>query len=544
MTGWIRNISIKKKLLLIVSMALVGMVVLQGVALFKLKQNLLEDRQVKTRNLVEAAHSVLAYYQQQQSDGVMTASEAQLAAKRTIHNMRYDDDQYFWINDMDMQMVMHPIKPELDGKDVSKTEDSNGKAIFADMVRTVRSEGEGFVDYLWAKPGKKDPVEKISFVKGFEPWNWVVGSGIYIDDVEIIFQENVVSYSLILIVILALISAMFWLVATAVTKPVASLHKVMRDVSANSDLSLRANIDGNDEIAQMAASFNDMLTVFKDSILQVSSGVSQLASSAEELSAVTELTNAGIQKQYSDIDQVATAMHEMSKTVQEVASNTNNTAQATEEADKHTTKGHAVASGAMSAINELVGEMRSASEVIYGLENDTKDIGVILDVIRGIAEQTNLLALNAAIEAARAGDQGRGFAVVADEVRSLAQRTQESVEEIEEMISRLQDGALNAVKVMDNSQNMAGKSVEQISETAEVLNVINSTVSTINQMTLQIATAAEEQSSVAEEMNRNINNISQVAESTSQGAQQTSTASSELAELAENLQSVIMRFSV
>ncbi len=544
MTRWIKNISIKKKLLLIVSMALIGMVVLQGVALFNLKHNLLEDRQVKTRNLVEAAYSVLAYYQQQQSDGLMTASDAQLAAKRTIYNMRYDDGQYFWINDMQMQMVMHPIKPELDGKDVSRTEDSNGKAIFADMVRIVRSEGEGFVDYLWAKPGMKDPVEKISFVKGFEPWDWVIGSGIYIDDVETIFQENVVNYSLILIVILALISTMSWLVATAVTKPVAMLHKVMRDVSANSDLSLLANIDGKDEIAQMAVSFNDMLTIFKESILQVSSVVSQLASSAEELSAVTELTNNGIQKQYCDIDQVATAMHEMSKTVQEVASNTNNTAQATEEADKHTAKGHAVAGGAMGAINELVGEMKSASEVICGLESDTKDISVILDVIRGIAEQTNLLALNAAIEAARAGDHGRGFAVVADEVRLLAQRTQESVEEIEAMIRRLQEGALNAVKVVDNSHNMAGKSVELMSEATEVLNVINGTVSSINQMTLQIATAAEEQSSVAEEMNRNIINISQVAENNSQGAQQTSTASSELAKLAENLQSVISRFAV
>ncbi len=544
MTRWIKNISIKKKLLLIVSMALIGMVVLQGVALFNLKHNLLEDRQVKTRNLVEAAYSVLAYYQQQQSNGLMTASDAQLAAKRTIYNMRYDDGQYFWINDMQMQMVMHPIKPELDGNDVSRTEDSNGKAIFADMVRTVRSEGEGFVDYLWAKPGMKDPVEKISFVKGFEPWDWVIGSGIYIDDVETIFQENVVNYSLILIVILALISTMSWLVATAVTKPVAMLHKVMRDVSANSDLSLLANIDGKDEIAQMAVSFNDMLTIFKESILQVSSVVSQLASSAEELSAVTELTNNGIQKQYCDIDQVATAMHEMSKTVQEVASNTNNTAQATEEADKHTAKGHAVAGGAMGAINELVGEMKSASEVICGLESDTKDISVILDVIRGIAEQTNLLALNAAIEAARAGDHGRGFAVVADEVRLLAQRTQESVEEIEAMIRRLQDGALNAVKVVDNSHNMAGKSVELMSEATEVLNVINGTVSSINQMTLQIATAAEEQSSVAEEMNRNIINISQVAENNSQGAQQTSTASSELAKLAENLQSVISRFAV
>ncbi len=544
MTRWIKNISIKKKLLLIVSMALIGMVVLQGVALFNLKHNLLEDRQVKTRNLVEAAYSVLAYYQQQQSNGLMTASDAQLAAKRTIYNMRYDDGQYFWINDMQMQMVMHPIKPELDGNDVSRTEDSNGKAIFADMVRTVRSEGEGFVDYLWAKPGMKDPVEKISFVKGFEPWDWVIGSGIYIDDVETIFQENVVNYSMILIVILALISTMSWLVATAVTKPVAMLHKVMRDVSANSDLSLLANIDGKDEIAQMAVSFNDMLTIFKESILQVSSVVSQLASSAEELSAVTELTNNGIQKQYCDIDQVATAMHEMSKTVQEVASNTNNTAQATEEADKHTAKGHAVAGGAMGAINELVGEMKSASEVICGLESDTKDISVILDVIRGIAEQTNLLALNAAIEAARAGDHGRGFAVVADEVRLLAQRTQESVEEIEAMIRRLQDGALNAVKVVDNSHNMAGKSVELMSEATEVLNVINGTVSSINQMTLQIATAAEEQSSVAEEMNRNIINISQVAENNSQGAQQTSTASSELAKLAENLQSVISRFAV
>jgi methyl-accepting chemotaxis protein len=272
--------------------------------------------------------------------------------------------------------------------------------------------------------------------------------------------------------------------------------------------------------------------------------VTQLASAAEETSAVTTQTNAGISQQLSETSQVATAMNEMSATVQDVARNAVEAATAAKDADVTFDEGKKVVDRVISAIGELAGEVESAANVIQQLEEESRNIGSVLDVIKSIAEQTNLLALNAAIEAARAGEQGRGFAVVADEVRTLAGRTQESTQEIEEMISRLQSGTDNAVKVMESGKEITQVGVDQAAAAGEALQTINAAVEQISGMNTQIASAAEEQSAVAEEINRSIVSINEVAEQSSIGAQQTAAASDDLAKLAEQLKALVERFKV
>ncbi len=313
---------------------------------------------------------------------------------------------------------------------------------------------------------------------------------------------------------------------------------------AKGDLTKKINISGKDEFAWMCWEYTQARKGFTEVVQSIKANSTQLAAAAEELSTITEQSSLGVAKQQSETQQVATAMNEMSVTVQEVAKNAASAATAAQEADEQAKNGHQVVSDTVATINSLANEVANTSEVIEKLKGDSLSIGSVLDVIRDIAEQTNLLALNAAIEAARAGEQGRGFAVVADEVRTLASRTQQSTQEINEMIERLQSGANEAVTVMEQGREKAEASVEQAAKAGCALEAITQVVDNITAMNMQIASAADQQSATAEEINRNIVNISEVADETSSGAQQTANASDELARLAVDLQEKVDSFQV
>ncbi len=350
-----------------------------------------------------------------------------------------------------------------------------------------------------------------------------------------------ISGSIALATLTSLLLAYF--IISGISRGVREVEQTARRL-ADGELGARVSYTSRDELGRVADAFNQMAQKFHDAINEVRDSVSQLASAAEETSAVTTQTNAGISQQLSETSQVATAMNQMSATVQEVARNAVEAAAAAREADDTFGEGKQVVDRVISAIGELAGEVESAANVIQQLEVESRNIGSVLDVIKSIAEQTNLLALNAAIEAARAGEQGRGFAVVADEVRTLAGRTQESTQEIEEMISRLQSGTDNAVKVMASGKEMTQVGVEQAAAAGEALQTINAAVERISSMNTQIASAAEEQSSVTDEINRSIVSINEVAEQSSIGAQQTAAASDDLAKLAEQLKALVERFKV
>jgi len=313
---------------------------------------------------------------------------------------------------------------------------------------------------------------------------------------------------------------------------------------AQGDLTGKVGYHGTDELGHIADGFDRMAANFRSTLEQLASATAQLASAAEETSAVTRDTNANIRRQQTETDQVATAMNEMNATVHEVAKSASHAAEAAHAAEKETTNGKRVVGQTIEVIDSLARDVEQAAQVIRDLAKESENIGTVLDVIRGIAEQTNLLALNAAIEAARAGEQGRGFAVVADEVRTLASRTQQSTQEIQAMIERLQTGTAGAVKAMEKSQTQARAGVQQAAAAGTSLDSIATSVNTINDMNTQIASASEEQSAVAEEINKNITNISDVAVQTAAGSNQTASASEQLAKLAEELQTLVGRFRI
>ncbi|PYY69053.1 chemotaxis protein [Pseudomonas jessenii] len=336
-----------------------------------------------------------------------------------------------------------------------------------------------------------------------------------------------------------------WLVGHGIARPLKQMVAMLDDIAqGEGDLTRRLTSDRADELGSIAKGFNTFLAKLQAMITQVVTSVQSVSDSSEHTADIAIRTNTGVHKQMAEIDQVATAVQEMTATAQDVARNATQAAQAASHADQAASQGMQIVRDTSNSIGALAVEIGRAVGVVQTLAKDSENINAILTAIRGIAEQTNLLALNAAIEAARAGEQGRGFAVVADEVRNLAQKTQKATEEIQTMIQQLQQGTRDVVRVMEDSQNRTDESVQHAAKAAEALETITQAVSVINDMNTQIASAAEEQSAVADDINRNVINIGQVANEVAGGADESSAASADLTKLAEQQRRLINQFRV
>ena len=360
-------------------------------------------------------------------------------------------------------------------------------------------------------------------------------------DIESATANSMQAITTLLVLLFGIAAAV--IITRQITRPLRETLDVVERI-ASGDLSHNLQVTRRDELGVLQQGIARMGTTLRDLIGGIRDGVTQIASAAEELSAVTEQTSAGVNSQKIETDQVATAMHEMTATVQEVARNAEQASQAAAAADGEAREGDKVVNEAIDQIERLAVEVGRSTEAMAVLQQESDKIGSVMDVIKAVAEQTNLLALNAAIEAARAGDAGRGFAVVADEVRGLAQRTQKSTEEIQTLVAALQSGTQHVANVMNNSRSLTDSSVTLTRQAGTSLQGITRTVSNIQSMNQQIAAAAEQQSAVAEEISRSIVNVRDVSEQTAAASDETAKSSVELARLGNQLQEMVSHFKV
>ncbi|MCW8847373.1 MAG: methyl-accepting chemotaxis protein, partial [Sedimenticola sp.] len=336
----LRRLKITHRLWALIALAVFGIAVITAVSLFQFKTSLLNEKVLQTQKLTETAQSIIADFHTRFSKGEMDEATAKSGALTSIRSLRYEGGNYFWVNDMNAITLMHPIKPSLEGKDLSGLKDANGTAIFVEFVNTVKTKGEGTVPYLWPKPGSEEPIQKVSYVKGFKPWGWVVGTGIYIDDVEAAFWKNATTLAIIVGAVLLILITLSVIIARSVCVPLQLTTQAMHNIAAgDGDLTQRLDSSGSDEVANLAAAFNEFAIKVQNTIAQVSSATKQLTSSADELSAITAKSHEGMNEQRSETHQVATAVTEMAATVHEIARNAEKTASSAREANDEARNG-------------------------------------------------------------------------------------------------------------------------------------------------------------------------------------------------------------
>ena len=541
----LRSFSIFQRFLLLIAIVVFGLIVLSISSLTHQYSSLKNEQYLKTQNVVETAYSVIEHYHQLEQNNTLTQAQAQSQALAAIKALRYDKTNYFWVNNYQPQMVMHPIKPALNGKDLSNNKDPDGKALFVEMVSIVKQQKEGFIPYKWPKPGKYQPVDKVAFVKGFSPWQWIIGSGVYLDSIDEAFSEqrNLIIISALVMIIAVILLSYF--IGKSILTPTRLAADMMKNISqGEGDLTRTLNESGNDEISELSRSFNLFVLKMRESLVHVSHSADDVSKHAHTVDESSKTSHSFIELQNDSSTQVAAAMEQMTHQIHDVSRNAEAAEQAANDAAHNASTGKNVVANTITAIETLSSNIETVSQVTEDLANESNNIGSVLDVIRSISEQTNLLALNAAIEAARAGEHGRGFAGVADEVRTLASRTGQSTDEIQAMITKLQEGAKAAVEAVKSSQALSVTTVEQVSSADTSLNEIERLVSIITDMNSQIARATEQQTQAADEVNLRINELSQSTEQSLNNTKQLTDASDNLKQSSQGLSSVVNRFKL
>jgi methyl-accepting chemotaxis protein len=507
---------------------------------------IMEEKQHATSYLVQQATSMLISYQKQIDSGALTKEEAQKRAAERIASIRYEDGtNYLWINDLTPRMVMHPLRPELNGSDLTENKDPNGKALFVEMAKVSKEKGKGFVEYAWPKSGSDKPVPKLSYVELFQPWGWVIGTGIYIDDVKAHIRTIQISIGTALLAILGLTVLLAWLVARSVSQPIHEVVDTIKDIAqGEGDLTKRLPIHGKNEVGELSEWFNAFVDKLHEIISQVAGNAVQLASAATELQSTSKEMTESVNQLSSQSTTLATAGEEMAATSNDIAGNCHNAADNAQQAADTTQQGFEVVSKTVEGIRFRGQKTKENAQLVESLGQRSDQIGAIVATIEDIADQTNLLALNAAIEAARAGEQGRGFAVVADEVRALAERTTRATKEISDMIRGIQQETKTAISSMEEgvkgTERGAAEAAQLETSLQAILNQVNAVTDQIN----QIATAAEEQTSTTREISHNVLNLNELAQQNSRGISETALAANNVSTQAEELQRLVGQFKL
>jgi methyl-accepting chemotaxis protein len=454
----------------VVSVAVLGAAVHTGLAF---NDASLDQQLSTTRSVVQQSEAIAQRYHELEKIGQLSTADAQAKAVAEIKAIRYQGKEYVWINDMFPRMVAHPIKPELEGKDLSDFKDPNGKKLFVAMTDTVKRDGAGYVDYFWPKPGSQEPEPKRSYVAGFKPWGWVIGSGVYVDAVRAAaLRFAIVNFAVALLVGGGLFGFVHWLTRSMRLR-LRQANTTLQAIAAG-DLSHRVEVGPLDEIGLLMQAMKDMNASLTDIVGQVRTGTETIAVASREIASGNADLSARTESQASSLEETASSMEELTSTVKQNAENARQANQLVVSTADIAVKGGQV-------VGQVVDTMAS-------IKDSSRKIADIIGVIDGIAFQTNILALNAAVEAARAGEQGRGFAVVASEVRNLAQRSAGAAKEIKSLI----EDSVGKVDAGGKLVDEAGKTMDEIV----------GSVKRVTDIMSEIAAASQEQSSGIEQVNQ------------------------------------------
>ncbi|MEJ6078055.1 methyl-accepting chemotaxis protein [Vibrio sp. 1-Bac 57] len=484
------------------------------------RQSLMKERKQELREVTEIALGIIAYQKSLPSGGDIDAA---------LRDIRFGSAGYFYIYDTKGTSIFHAVKPEMQGKNFIDLKDTKGNKLIVGLLNAAQK-GDGIYSFYFQKPGSSEQIEKIGYATMIPNSNWMIGTGAYVDDIEKVIanysnkaekalSEKVMFTFMISIALIIVTAIIIYIAAVKMVRPIQRMADNLNDIAkGEGDLTRRLEINGNDEIAQLGRSFNLFVDKLKNIITDISEATIGINQAGRDMDQQSRGIATQLKDHNNETEQVVSAVTEMSSTANEVASNTNQVAEATRAVSEDVNHAQSCVETSLTEVSALVEEINGAASSMNALTEQSQEINKVLSVIGAIADQTNLLALNAAIEAARAGEHGRGFAVVADEVRSLASRTQKSTLEINEMLGELHRLVELSAKAMSLSQERSVRSVDSSRAISDSLHSVTSGITSINDMSTQIATAATEQSSVTEEITRNVYQIQSIVNSLTEGS--------------------------
>jgi methyl-accepting chemotaxis protein len=508
----LRSMSIAKKLGILVASAVGGVALLTALFLVSERTLIMSERTSSVQQAVEVAHGTLVHFERQAAAGTITREEAQQKALAALKGMRYSGSEYFWVNDMTPRMVMHPIRPELDNKDLTENKDPTGKQLFVEFVNVVKANGAGAVEYMWPKPGSETPVRKASYVKGFAPWGWVIGSGVYVDTVDATIRGRVIKFSLGALALAVVLAGVGLVIAGGLLKQLGGEPEYASDIArkiAAGDLTVPIEV-GKGDSASMLHAIKAMRDDLAKIVSEVRTGTDTIGTASTEIAAGNLDLSARTEEQASSLEETAASMEQLTSTVSQNADNARQANQLAASASDVAVQGGEV-------VARVVDTMAS-------INDSSRKIVDIISVIDGIAFQTNILALNAAVEAARAGEQGRGFAVVATEVRNLAQRSAAAAKEIKTLIGASVDTVSVGNKLVADAGQTMNEVVASVRRVTDIMGEItaasneqsagiaqvNQAIAQMDAVTQQNAALVEEAAAAAESMQSQAARLSQV----------------------------------